>query len=466
MSKIYRVEPRLGSDVSVGSVGDGNRVLLGGVAEAGSSRRVWFNASKEFVGLVVGKRGSGKSYTVGSILEGFATTQAATSISEMQRGRAVLLLDPMGNFWTTAVAVRADGPEKVRAQWEDLRQFGCEPADVDATIWLPAGFKRPADPPGVREFTIRISDLDARDWADLLDTNLIRDPQGIALADAFLAVTEEGWHDGRKPVAAKVQYELSDLIAFLEHQRQLGDVSDHAPQTLRALIRTFKGFNRLELFSSAGTPLPELLRERALSVLMLPFRVGHDLRRVITRVLIRRILREREFASQIRQRLDVDQLDDATRAKLENTLSFCIPKSIVAIDEAQELLGEAGEEAKTALEDFCLLGRNYGLSLILATQRPTSNALSARVLSQVDTYVIHRLLTQEDVETARRNLLAPFPDAVHAGSRSLSFEELVRGLDIGQAIVSSSNMISNGDPTRSFILKVRPRVTVHGGEVE
>src|SRR5690606_11667485 len=101
-----------------------------------------------------------------------------------------------------------------------------------------------------------------------------------------------------------------------------------------------------------------------------------DLRRVITRLLIRRILREREEASQIRQRLSVEQLDEATRARLEDELHARIPRSILALDEAQELLGDEGAEAREALEDFCLLGRNYGLSLLLATQRPTASAIS------------------------------------------------------------------------------------------
>jgi len=52
--------------------------------------------------------------------------------------------------------------------------------------------------------------------------------------------------------------------------------------------------------------MTELLKAGRLSVLMLPFRVGADLRRVVTRLLIRRILREREQASQIRQRLDIE----------------------------------------------------------------------------------------------------------------------------------------------------------------
>ena len=128
---------------------------------------------------------------------------------------------------------------------------------------------------------------------------------------------------------------------------------------------------------------------------MLPLRVGADVRRVITRLLIRRILREREEASQIRQRLDVEELDQPMRTQLAAELHRRIPGSVLALDEAQELLGDDGGEAREALEDFCLLGRNYGLSLVMATQRPMASAISSKVRSQIDLYLIHRLLTRK-----------------------------------------------------------------------
>jgi hypothetical protein len=199
---------------------------------------------------------------------------------------------------------------------------------------------------------------------------------------------------------------------------------------------------------------------------MLPLRVGSDLRRVITRLLIRRILREREAASQIKQRLDVERLDSKERAKLEDELQHRIPRSVLALDEAQELLGDEGGEARQALEDFCLLGRNYGLSLVMATQRPTASAISSKVRSQVDLYLIHRLLTQEDIDIAQTNLLAVYPRDVRDGAREIDFSQLVRSLDRGQVIVAASHAQAQERVNRIIIGRVRPRITVHGGEVE
>lgn len=469
MPRQFRIDPKLRpGDVVVGTEGAGTRLLVGTAAEPGAEK-VWFNASKEFVAMVIGKRGSGKSHTLGTMIEALATQEPSTGISSLEARRAVLLIDPMGNFWPTAIPVSPDGPPKVRRQWEALRNFGCDPVPISAQIWLPAGFDQPTDANGIRSFTVRVSDLDAQDWADLLRTNLVRDPQGIALADVFERVTELGWTDrSNKPRPPAREYGLRQIIDCLNRMRD--DAScEHAPQTMRALVRTLEGFGRMPLFSGEGTPLTDLLAEGTVSVLMLPLRVGHDLRRVLTRVLIRRILRERELASQIRQRLDVERATASERENLKNALAQRIPKTVLAVDEAQELLGDEGGEARQALEDFCLLGRNYGLSLILATQRPTTGAISAKVRSQVDTCFVHRLLTQDDIDLTYKNLLSPYPREIRVGDRSLQYADLVRSLEVGQAVVTSSSM-SNGSgssvASRLVVLNVRPRVTVHGGEVE
>jgi DNA segregation ATPase FtsK/SpoIIIE-like protein len=163
--------------------------------------------------------------------------------------------------------------------------------------------------------------------------------------------------------------------------------------------------------------------------------------------------------------LDVQTLEPKERESLASRLTSLVPKTILAVDEAQELLGDEGGEARAALEDFCLLGRNYGLSLILATQRPTVGAISAKVRAQVDTYVIHRLLTQEDIDITQKNLLSQLPDEMRLGHEDLDYSRLLRSLDTGQCVITSDRISTRGTRTRTFIVDVRPRTRVHGGEV-
>src|SRR5690242_21692157 len=84
MARQFRVDPKLEpGDVIVGTEGAGTRLLVGAAAEPGA-QHVWFNASKEFVALVIGKRGSGKSHTLGTMIEALATTEAKTEISNLR----------------------------------------------------------------------------------------------------------------------------------------------------------------------------------------------------------------------------------------------------------------------------------------------------------------------------------------------------------------------------------------------
>jgi hypothetical protein len=412
--------------------------------------------------MILGKRGSGKSYTLGALLEGFSTTANSTSLSSLASRPGVLLLDPMMNFWPFVIPVSNEGPSKVKEQFKLLDGWDCRPEASNVTVWLPRGFKREFDYQDIRDFSVRTSDLDPQDWADIVGVNLVRDPQGMLLAEALDMVTATGWidRDGRayQPSPA---FEIRDLIRCIEAGRS----TLHREDVARALTRTLESWERSAVFQKNGTSMTDLIQPASVSILMLPQRIGHDLREVVTRVLIRRLLKEREAAAQIRQRLDVQVLPADDRQVLEERLSGLATKTVLAIDEAQELLGEDGGEAREALEDFCLLGRNYGLSLILATQRPTAAAISSKVRAQVDTYFIHRLLTQEDIETTQRNLISHLPDEVRLGNHQLDYGKLLRSLETGQCLITSDRIGSRDGRSRTFVLDVRPRTRVHGGEV-
>jgi hypothetical protein len=49
------------------------------------------------------------------------------------------------------------------------------------------------------------------------------------------------------------------------------------------------------------------------------------------------------------------------------------------------------------------------------------------------------------------------PEEVKYANSTLDFDELIRSLDVGQALVS------NTETDRAFIMDVRPRGSVHGG---
>jgi hypothetical protein len=104
--------------------------------------------------------------------------------------------------------------------------------------------------------------------------------------------------------------------------------------------------------------------------------------------------------------------------------------------------------------------------MVLATQRPGIGAISPKLRAQVGTTIIHRLMTQDDIETTWRNMQSAWPESVKLRDRSLEYAALIRSLDVGQAVVCSTHVRGEreGTPLRSFIMNVRPRVRVHRGE--
>ena len=257
-------------------------------------RRIWLGADQEFVGIVVGKREAGRVIRSDPCSKG--SRRRATALPSLNtRDVAVCCSSiPWGNFWTMASAVRPDGSDKVRQQFELLRAWGLNPEGGHVTVWLPAGFKTHNDPPFVRDFSIRTSDLEPTDLADLVGVHLLRDPQGAAISDAYEAVVTAGWASPVGFRAPNVNFGLTDLIEYLDDLRQNHPGGDHGDSTIRALIRSLRSLERSGVFANSGTPLTALYAPGRLNILMLPHRVGADLRRVITRLILRRTLRERE----------------------------------------------------------------------------------------------------------------------------------------------------------------------------
>ena len=73
---------------------------------------------------------------------------------------------------------------------------------------------------------------------------------------------------------------------------------------------------------------------------------------------------------------------------------------VLVLEEAQNYISEKKESvAKTVFERIAREGRKYGISLVVCTQR--SSELSKTVLSQCNSFIIHRLQNQEDQKYIR-----------------------------------------------------------------
>jgi DNA helicase HerA-like ATPase len=457
----YRVEPPLVRRerlVQLGESGDRctDSVYLGRLAESGLSKDVWLDVTHEHVLAIVGKRGSGKSFTLGSVIEALCTSEHETLISRTSKERGALLFDTLNIFqWMTAPVSEARASSAhVGEQVRTLAEWGLRdsiPLDVD--LWVPAGFQDRVTG-RAQPFRIRTWEMEASDWASLLGVDAVQDVMGQLLSQVFDKVTKKGWSGQSGAEAARLQYQLADLIDCLANDPDIE--RDYARESIRAVRQRLSSYDSTDLFGAQGTAMGELVRPGRLAVMLLSGVPDH-VRLVIIGLAIRQLLFARAEASEAAKTLDLGFASDPKEeSRIKDVLESAPPKAWVFIDEAQNVFpSERQTSASGILLRFVREGRNFGLSLGLTTQQPS--AIDSRIMAQVDTLIVHTLTVQRDLQTVLSNLKSRQPDSIFLKSVRLNLSDAVRHLIVGQAFVSST------EATRGFFMDVRPRTSVHGG---
>lgn len=431
-------------------------VRLGRSAEAGQTIDISFDVSGEFVIGIFGKRGSGKSYSLGSFVESLCTFPTETSIGKCSHTRAVLLLDTLNIFWTTGQPLTPADRTQFPEEWKKLSLWGIEPSATAVSVWVPRGFSTSVTPKDYKELSLPPSALSVEDWADLIEIDLFSDRLGQLLFDVYTKVSTDGWNDSTQSWPASEHFSIDDLLTCLAQDADIQTY--YNPETIRALSQRLRAVSALTFFATTGgTNLCDLLIPGQLSVVLLN-RLPDTLRSVLASVLMRRILAERSEASELNKQLKLNRkLSADETSAIQSRLSQLIPSTIVALDEAQNILpSERGTKATETIIKYVREGRNHGLSFVFTTQQPS--AIDARILAQVDTIIGHKLTIAADVKRFEDNLKSRNPDVVQLTGRTLSFVDWLRSLSQGQAIVS------NTEEDRNFVVDVRPRICPHGGQ--
>jgi len=482
--KKFTVKPRQihTKRILIGNQNEGKEyVFVGRLAEAGQLVRVDFDLSLPHVVAIFGKRGSGKSYTLGSFLEGLCTKERDTTISVINKTRAALLFDTLGIFQWMDVPLSMNSSHRI-LQEQALTQRGWDIRSelLDVQTWAPRGTLSSSKQK--KEFTINCADFTASDWGYLFGVDILQDRMGQLLNDAYVKVVNEGWSNGSSTYPPKPRYAIEDLMDCVQNETEL--LANYHSETRRAILQQLSVYWRNPLFqpkrkvpaalkwlmekgeiseeelkayeSLEGTSLNDLLKPGQLSILLL-HKMSDELRFVLIVSLMRKIMQARIESSEMEKNLQIlPNLAEEERKIIQEKINQGIPPTWIIADEAQNFLPS---ERKTTATDILIKlvreGRNFGLSFMFTTQQPS--AVDQRILAQVDTLIVHKLTVQGDIEYIRRNLKSALPEEVKYGNSILPFDNLLRSLDVGQAIVS------NTEADRTFIMDVRPRVSVHGG---
>ena len=118
------------------------------------SNKIFMDVIRSHVILVAGKRGSGKSYTLGVIAE-----ELSNLPKEVSQNIASLMFDTMGIYWTMKYPNEKDK--------ELLHEWGLKPKNLKIKLFVPYGFYDdyvrkgiPAD----EKFALDIFEMNAEDW--------------------------------------------------------------------------------------------------------------------------------------------------------------------------------------------------------------------------------------------------------------------------------------------------------------
>ncbi len=388
------------------------------------SNDVFMDVLRSHVVFVCGKRGSGKSYTLGVIAEGMAGLETAIS-----KNLSIIILDTMGIFWTMRYANLTET--------ESLKEWNIESKGLQISIFTPEGsyqqYKEkgiPADFP----FSIRTDELSSLDWCRTFGVS-INDPIGILIDRAVEEVKEK-----------KVGYGIDHLIDFVKKD----ELSEKTEKN--AVMNRFLAAKKWGIFSEKGTPIQSLVKGGQVTVLDLScyaMTPGAEGLRALSIGLIsqklfvsRMVARKAEEISAIKR--NVHYVEEKEEKSEQEPLVWLL------IDEAHEFLPNKGQTAASdALITILREGRQPGISLVLASQQP--GKIHTDVMTQADIVISHRLTAKIDV------------DSLGLLMQSYMREGLDKQINALPKVTGAA-VIFDDTNERLHSMRVRPRLTWHGGE--
>lgn len=386
------------------------------------SNKVFMDVSTSHVVFVCGKRGSGKSYTMGVIAEGMADLDES-----IKKNISTVILDTMGIYWTMKYPNRQD-PDLLNA-W-DLTGHALD----NVIIFTPAGYFNKFKEKGIPTdypFSIIPSELSSDDWAMTFEIDR-NSEVGVFIEKIINEMKEE-----------QDVFGIEEIIEYIKKQ-------NYDENAKNAAINRFNNTRSWGLFSKEGTKLEDLVIGGKVTVLdvsayatipngwaIKALVVGLVSQKLFTQRMLAR--RDEEFRS-IQSKLHYFGVEEE-----ENKM----PLVWIVIDEAHEFLPREGSTAATdALKTLLREGRQPGVSLILATQQP--GKIHTDVMTQSDIILSHRITSKLDIEALGMLLQS------YMGNNLNSVYNALPRIKGSAILIDDSN-------ERMFPVNIRPRFSWHGG---
>ena len=366
----------------------------------------YIDASKSHAIFICGKRGSGKSYTMGVLVE---------ELQEKHPDFLKIIIDPMGIFWTMA--------ELNIEQEEELWDWNLYAREYPVKLIVPGEVEKRFDSEVVKELEnkgiefkqllLNPSDISPEGWCDLFNIN-INEMMGIALYRAVDSIS-------------KKFFTIDDIIYEIERDTKSKET------TKEALINRLNMAKKWGIFADEEIQIESVFSTNAVNVIDLStIESGrHGLRDLVVSIVSKYLFNQR-LKSRKREMLNLE-------SKMSKVWMF--------IDEAHNFIPSGKSTlSKEILIRWAKEGRQPGLNLIIATQQPS--AVDNEVLSQCDIIFAHKVTNREDV------------NALNKLNQEYMGKELkiyIKDLNKGECV------FVNDEKECIKTVKIRPRKSKHGG---
>lgn len=453
------------------------RHYVGEKKDAHLTNPVKLDLSRPHVIGLFGKRGTGKSYTLGVLAEELALLE-----EDVRKNLSCIIIDPMGIFWSMKNS--NDRDTALFSGWN------IKPQRFNINVAIPRGqLKAFAENriPFDSVFSLDVSSLTKDDWALTLGIGLDSDI-GILLQKSIKSVKKHLQGElslASIAVAAKQDREAESrikdaLISRLAVASDWGvfgsasstssekEKSRKAPDffsTLGSSPKTSR-FSANGMFASAASnsnnaannteffgdrlakearefrslsSLIDLIEPGKITVVDLSLLEDWSVRCLVCGLLSKKILEERMEARRIEEM-------GAMRGSAQHSK---IPITWIMIDEAHQFLPSAGETPATAALLQCVkIGREPGVSMLFATQQP--NKLHEAAISQCDMIISHRLTSKQDIDSLK-NIMQTY--------LKYDLQEYIDALPR----VKGAAIILDDNSERIYAIRIRPRMSWHAG---
>ena len=361
------------------------------------------------------------SYSIGVLAE-----EMCKLPPEVRENIAPIIFDTMGIFWTMKYKNDKD--------IEALEEWDLKGENLGVNVWVPGGYveefekrKIPVD----HRFSLAVNELDIEDWLSIFELPMI-DPISVLIQKSI------------NKLLAKGEFDLDDIINEVMENK---DASDESKKSCSALFEAAKSWKVFAKNGEESTKIGDLVvagKTTVLDISMYSSVAAFNVRALIIGLVSKKLFNQRMMSRKKEEIDSIHHVLDNVSEKKEMPLIWMF------LDEAHEFLpNDYKTPATNSLVQLLREGRQPGISMVLATQQP--GVIHRDVMTQSDIVLAHRLTNKHDIDALNEIMQTYMLATIQKEMRELPD-------------LKGSGIILDDNSERIYPVRIRPRLTWHGGE--